>query len=134
MFSIDQIKRKISSLKRLELGKPSIETGKSDVPITYIFKNSNRHLDVTAQDLSERWRISISATVNKLNKTTHNFLRSSVLPLSRRYITDRLFTRKTFRGDCLTDTMHTKFKSLEVNKYVEVFANKASFFRIHPMD
>ena len=37
VFSIDQINRKISSLKRLELVKPRIDPGKSDVPITHIF-------------------------------------------------------------------------------------------------
>ena len=37
VFSIDQINRKISSLNRLELGKPSIDPGNSDVPIMHIF-------------------------------------------------------------------------------------------------
>ena len=37
VFIIDQINRKISSLKRLELGKPSIEPEKSEMPITYTF-------------------------------------------------------------------------------------------------
>ena len=37
VISIDQINRKISSLKRLELGKPRIDPGKSDVPITHKF-------------------------------------------------------------------------------------------------
>ena len=70
VFSIDQINRKISSLKRLELGKPSIDPGKSDVPITHKFQIYDRHSDVTAQDLSERWGISISTTANTLKKTT----------------------------------------------------------------
>ena len=59
VFSIDQINKKISSLKRLELVKHSIDTGKSDVPITHTFQSSDRHSDVTAQDLSERWGINI---------------------------------------------------------------------------
>ena len=41
VFSIDHIKRKISSLKILELGKLSIDPGKSDVPITHIFQSSD---------------------------------------------------------------------------------------------
>ena len=88
VFSIDQIKRKISSLKRLELGKPRIDPGKSDVPITHTFQSSDRHLDVTAQDLSESWVISISTAANTLKKTTQTFLPSAVLPLSRRYRID----------------------------------------------
>ena len=70
VFSIDQINRKISSLKRLELGKPNIDSGKLDMPITHTFQSSDRHLDVTAQDLSERWGISISTASNPLKKST----------------------------------------------------------------
>ena len=55
VFSIDQIKSKISSLKRLELGKSRIDPGKSDVPIPHKFQSSDRHSDVTAKYLSERW-------------------------------------------------------------------------------
>ena len=84
VFSIDHINRKISSLKILELGKPSIDPGKTDVPLTHTIQIYDRHLDVTAQDLSERWGISISTAAKTLKKTTQNFLRSAVLPLSRR--------------------------------------------------
>ena len=88
VFSIDQINKKISSPKRLELGKPSIDPGKSYVPITHTFKISDRHSDVTAQDLSKRWEISISTDSKTLKKTTQKFLHSAVLPLSRIYRTD----------------------------------------------
>ena len=112
VFSIDQINRKISSLKRLDLGKPSIDPGKSDVPITHTFQSYDRHSDVTAQDLSERWGISISTAANTSKKTTQNFLCSAVLPLSRIYRMDRVFTRKTLQGYWCTDTMGARCKSL----------------------
>ena len=70
VFSIDWMNKKIYSLKILELVKPSIAPVKSDVPITHTFQNSDRHSDVTAQDLSERWGISISTAANTLKKTT----------------------------------------------------------------
>ena len=54
VFSIDQINRKICLLKRLELVFLSINPGKSDVPIMHTFHSSERHYDVTDQDLSER--------------------------------------------------------------------------------
>ena len=88
VFRIDQINRKISSLKRLELGKTRIDPGKSDVTITQTFQSSDRHSDVKAQDLSERWGISISTAANTLKKTTQKSLYIAVLPLSRRYRTD----------------------------------------------
>ena len=64
VFSIYKINRKISSLKRLELGNSRIDLGKSDMPITHIFQSYYRHLDVTTQDLIELWVISISTTAN----------------------------------------------------------------------
>ena len=134
MFNIDQMNRRISGLKTLELVKPSFDPGKSDVPFTHAFQSSDRHTYVTAQDLSERWGISFPTATKTLKKTTQKFLRSAILPLSRRYRTDRVFSRKTILGDWSTDTMDVRCKSLEGNKYAQVFVNKAYFSRIYPMD
>ena len=134
VFSLDRMNRRISGLKVLELVKPSIDPGRSDVPARNAFESTDRHTDVTPQDLSERWGISISTAAKTLKKTTQKFLRSAVLPLSRRYRTDRVFSRKTLRGDWSTDTMDARSKSLEGNRYAQVFANKAYFSRVYPMD
>ena len=134
LFSLDRMTRKIATLSTLELVKPSIDPGYSDVPIRNAFQSSDRHTDVTAQDLSERWGISIPTAARTLKKTTQKFLRSAVLPLSRRYRTDRVFSRKTLRGDLSKDTMDARNKSLEGNRYAQVFANKAYFSRLYPMD
>ena len=45
-----------------------------------------------------------------------------------------MFSRKTLSGDWSTDTMDGRVKSLEGNKYAQVFANKAYFSRIYPKD
>ena len=116
VFSIDRMNRRISGLKTLELDKPSFDPGTSDVPFMHAFQSSDRHTDVTAQDLSERWGISVPTATKTLKKTTQKFLRSAVLPLSRRYRMDRVFGRKTLLGDWSTDTMDARCKSLEVNK------------------
>ena len=55
VFSIDRMNRRIYGLKTLELGKPSFDPSKSDVPFAHVFQSSDRHTDVTAQDLSDRW-------------------------------------------------------------------------------
>ena len=100
VFYIDQMNRKISSLKQnLELDKPSFDAGKLDVAVRYTFQSSDRYTDVTAQDLSKRWGISILIAVKILMKTTQKFLYSIFLLLSRRYKMDRVFSRKTLRGD-----------------------------------
>ena len=62
------------------------------------------------------------------------FSRSAVLPLGRRYQTDRMFTRKTLLEDWSTDTIDSYCKTLDGNKYAQVFANKSYFSHIYPMD
>ena len=47
---------------------------------------------------------------------------------------DRVFTRKTLLGDGLTDTMDSRSKSLDSNKYAQVFTNKSYFSCIYSMD
>ena len=142
IFSLNRITRQIAAMQVIKdvqdvevLNKPSIDPGKSDLPIINTFQSSDRHTDVTAQALSERWGISLAAASKTLKKTTQKFLRSAVLPLARRYRTDRLFTRKTLLGDWSTDTLDGRCKSLDGNKYAQVFAHKRSYFsKIYPMD
>ena len=62
------------------------------------------------------------------------FLRSAVLLLSRRYRTNRVFSRKLLRGDWATNTMDAQSKSLEGYQYTQVFANKAYFSYVYPID
>ena len=83
VFSIDWMNRRISRLKTLDLGKPSFDPGKSDVPFTHAFQSSDRHTYVTAQDLSERWGISVPTVTKTLKKTTQKFLCSAALLLIR---------------------------------------------------
>jgi len=85
--------------------------------------------DVSLQQLCERWGISLKAATTTLRKTTQRFLRSVILPLSRRYRTDMMFERKTLRGQWSTDTMDGRCKSLDGNRYAQVFANKSYFSR-----
>ena len=133
VFSIDQMNRRLSGLKTIELGKHKFDPGKSDVPFMHAFQSSDRHTDFTAQDISERWGISVITANKTLKKNTQKFLRSAVLPLSRIYSMDRVFSRKTLLGYWSTDKMETRCKSLEGNKYAQAFTNKAYFSGIYPM-
>ena len=112
----------------------SIDPGLTDVPTLSTFQSKGRHSDVSPQQLSERWGISLKAATATLRKTTQRFMRSAILPLSRRYRTDMMFERKTLRGQWSTYTMDGRGKSLDGNKYAQVFANKSYFSRIYPMD
>ena len=145
IFSLDIFQRKISSLSQvtpLNIASSSqslqrdvnIDPGITDAPKLYTFESTDRHGDVTPQQLSERWGISLKTASKTLNNTTQKFIRCAILPLSRRYRADRVFTRKTLSGDWSTDTMDGRCKSLDGNKYAQVFANKQYFSKIYPMD
>ena len=61
-------------------------------------------------------------------------MRSALLPLSRRYRVDRMFHWKSIAGEWSTDTIDGRYKSLDGNRYAQVFANRNYFSRIYPMD
>ena len=106
IYSLDKIQRKISALKQITSPQEEflqrdekIDPGQSDTPMLNTFESTNRHTDVTPQQLSERWGISVNTAAQTLKHTTQKFLRCAILPLSRRYRADRVFTRKTHSGD-----------------------------------
>ena len=140
LFNLDNIQRKIASLKQVTPSHKhlqrdeNIDSGTTDVPSLHTFESTNRHSDVPPQQLSERWGISVNTAAQTLKHTTQKFLRSAILPLSRRYRADRVFSRKTLSGDWSTDTMDGRCKSLDGNKFAQVFANKQYFSHIYPMD
>ena len=112
----------------------NIDHVKTDAPIPSTFQSSDRHSDVTPQSLSEDWGISLATATKILKKTTQRLSRSVVLPLGSRYRTDRMFTRKTILGDWSTDTIDERCKTLDGNKYAQVFVNKSYFSQIYPKD
>ena len=89
----------------------------TDVPSPPSFTSGNRHTDVSPTDLAERWFISIPQAIKTLKKTTQKFVRSAILPLTRRYRADRMFYRKTLAGEWSTDTMDGHIKSLDGNRH-----------------
>ena len=99
VFDLTSTQRRISGMKIITPEKPlhrtELEPGKTDVPTPSTFQSKDRHSDVSAEQLSERWGISLKAARATLKKTTQRFLRSAVLPLTRRYRTDMMFDRKT---------------------------------------
>jgi hypothetical protein len=132
IYDLNSTGRRITGMKLVR--DDTTDTGTTDVPDTNAFHSSGRHSDVSPDSLSEKWCISLKAATKTLKKTTQRFLRSAVLPLSRRYRTDMMFERKTLRGQWSTDTMDGRCKSLEGNRYAQVFANNAYFSRIYPID
>ena len=55
------------------------------------------------------------------------------MPLARQYKADRVFHMNHLSGMWSTDTMDVQVKSLDGNRYYQVFSNGTYFTEIHPM-
>ena len=104
-----------------------------DVPTRRTFVSTERHLGVSAQDLSDRWCIGLKQAENTIRVTTQMATRSATMPLARRYRADRVFEHSLLRGQFYTDTLDGRCKSLDGNSYAQVFANKDLFAVVYPM-
>ena len=116
-----------------EIRVGSADQAFNDVPLRRTFISDERHIGVTAEEISERWCIGLSQARDTVKVTTQNGIRSAILPLSRRYKADRVFERPLMRGQFYTDTMDGRCKSLDGNKFAQVFANKDFFAVAYPM-
>ena len=128
IFDLSKISRQLSIMS---VGVES----KNDVNELSTFESSDRHTDVTASDLSQRWLIPIATASKTLKETTQIFLRSAILPLTRRYRADRMFSMKTLDGQWSTDTIDSNCgKSLDGNRYAQVFSNKNYYAKVYPIE
>jgi hypothetical protein len=103
-----------------------------DVPPIKNFIPKKRHSDITAADLSNRWRIGIKQAQDTLDTTTQTFSRSALLPLSRRYRNDRMFYWKYLNHQFAADLYLTRTKSLHGNTCAYIFAHKSGFAQAYP--
>ena len=77
LFNLDDIQRKISSMSTLPTHlqrDEALDPGSTDATQPPTFSSSDRHSDVNAQTLSERWGISLPTASKTLKKTTQRFL------------------------------------------------------------
>ena len=98
------------------------------------FQSKGRHSSVSPQDLSKRWFIGLKKAKDTIKNTTQRILRSALLPLSRRYRAGRMYERPQIRGTVYTDTMDGQYKSLDGNKYAQVFVTDFHFSAVYPME
>ena len=97
------------------------------------FISADRHSNTTPEDLSEVWNISIEQATMTLQATTQNHIRSAVMPLSRRYRTDRMYEPKRLRCNMASDTMDPRMDGLHGNRYCQVYGNKLMFAEAYPI-
>jgi hypothetical protein len=105
-----------------------------DVPTRRTFVSNERHLGVSAEELSDRWCIGLSQAQHTIKVTTQLATRSATMPLSRGYRADRVFETPLLRGQFYCATMDGRCKSLDGNRYSQVFASKDFFAVVYPME
>ena len=95
--------------------------------------SGKRKSTVTAEKLAKLWDISFEKARNTIRKTTQHFVRSAVMPLSRRFKADRFFKRPKFNATVFTDTIDGRVKTIEGNRYAQLFTTAEWFADIYPM-
>lgn len=98
------------------------------------FVTEDRRADVTPQALADRWLIGLEQAKLTLKSTTQRFLRSALLPTSRRYKADRMYLRPRLQGEWYTDTVFMPVKSKDGNTCGQIYANGSYFATFYPMD
>ena len=99
----------------------------SDIPIPKTFMSQDRKSFVNPDSLSDKWLIGRQQAQQTIHVTTQRGIRSTILPLSRRYRADRFYQRKRLDGHFYTDTYYARAKSLHGNTCAQSFANKEQF-------
>jgi hypothetical protein len=100
----------------------------------HTFLSSERHLATSPEQLSERWGLSIAQAALTLKATTRQLVQSALMPLARRYRTDRMFAPNRLEGTFATDTMDLRCKSIHGERYCQGFANKEFFAAAYPIE
>ena len=117
------MKRKLS-----EITTPAID----DIPARRTFISHSRHKKATAEILSELWCIGTKKAAATIDATTQHGTRSAILPLSRRYRADRVYSLKRLNARFATDTLYSVIKSLNQNTCAHVYTHKVGFSAVYP--
>ena len=85
-FDISDIAtRIIASVRVTEIHSRQIsQIEVQDVPLARTFVLTERHTDMSAEDLSKQWNIGVGQARETLKRTTQKIVRSAVMPLARR--------------------------------------------------
>jgi hypothetical protein len=111
---INEVRRKGQDLPPLILPGP-LEEQELTAPHTFLSKD--RHSNTTPEEPSEKWELSVAQAALTLKATTWRLVQSALMPLARRYRTDRMFEVKRLAGTFATDIMDMRCKSIHGEKY-----------------
>lgn len=136
IYNVDGFQRRLLASVRVKDIPRKVEASAvvRDVATPPTFYSKERRADVTPETLADRWLIGLETAKKTLKYTTQRFIRSALLPVSRRYKADRIYSLPQLQGEWFTDTVDGRVKSRDGNRYGQIFANEAYFATIYPMD
>ena len=136
IFNLNTINQRFVASVRVEnissAKLSAVEVSGPTTPNTFV--SQRRRSDVSAQSLADRWQIGLEQAKLTLKYTTQRLVRSALLPLSRRYKADRIYSLHRLQGEWFTDTVEGRVKSKDGNRYGQIFANESYFATFYPMD
>jgi hypothetical protein len=131
-LTLESVLPRILSSIRVAIYLPDNPQG-ADTRAVSLLGSKTRHLVVTAEELSRKWRVGINTARQTLKATTQRGIRTAVHPLTRRYRTDHFSLRyRRLNAQFYSDTVFATTKSLKGNKCAQVFTAK-DFIRVHPI-
>ena len=119
-----KLKRNIS-----EIFNPAAD----EIPTRRTFVSYARHLMATYDLIADLWCIVLKISQAMIGATSQRKVKLYILPLTRRYRYDKVFSMIRLNAHFLTDTLFSDVKSLNHNKSAKVFSHKAGFNATYPM-
>ena len=105
-----------------------------DLPTRQTYTSNERHAKISAEVLADRFGIGIERARQTIKNTLHTGTRSAILPLSRRYRSDRHYGTKYLNGKFATDTIHLRRKTLTGKVKSQIFSHKCGFNAIYHLE
>jgi hypothetical protein len=104
----------------------------TDVKDPHLMISSKRHWDKSPEEISNLWHIGVKQAKETMQATTQKFVRSALLPISRRYRSDRHFYRKHLNSHFSSDLYYGRTQSLHGNTCAYIFSHKSGFVQAYP--
>ena len=111
-----------------------MKVGCQYVPSHKTFTYRERHSDINPFEIRKRWQIGLGAATKTLKAKTQRMLRLTIMSVLRRYRSDRMFERPHIKGEIFIDTMAGRYKSLNNNRFAQLFVNNYFFDAAYPME
>ena len=123
----------IATIPRTTAKTTRFDNALEDIPTRQIYSLTNRHFNISAEVLADKFGIGIDRMNSTLKATLQRGTISDILPISRSYRADRQFGVKLLKGKFYTDTLWGKSKSLRSNGATQAYIHKCGFSTVYHM-